>query len=115
MKRTWAVGRERWKIINEALQTIIISNRNGSHLNCIRLSNAASEEHNKKIIEICLEFLRTNTPFMTEAIFHNGYRADLINCYTHEVMEIMVTETDESIENKISKYPDLFKIVKVRV
>ena len=115
MKRTWAVGRERWRIINEALQTIRISNRNGSHLNCLRLHNNNSPEHNDKIIEIAKEFLRNNIPFMTECEFVTGGRADLVNCYTKEIYEIVVSESDESIENKIKKYPDIFKIIKVKI
>ena len=114
MNRTWSVGREKWQRINEALQTIRISNRNSSHLSCIRLNPACSDEHNLKIVSLCLEFLKNQIPFMTEAIFHNGYRADLINCYTHEIMEVMKSETDESIENKIKKYPQIFKIIKVK-
>lgn len=107
--------REKWNIINEALQTIRISNRNGSHLNCIRLNNNCSVIHNDKIIELAKEFLRNNIPFITEAEFKTGGRADLINCFTHKIYEIMHTETDESIEAKQTKYPDLFKIIKIRV
>ena len=106
---------ERWQRINEALQMIRISNRNGSHLNCIRLNNNCSPAHNDKIIEICKGYLRDNIPFMTEAIFLNGYRADVINCFTHEVMEIMNTESDESILAKQSKYPEIFTIKKIRI
>ena len=115
MNRTWSVGREKWQRINEALQTIRISNRNSSHLSCIRLNPACSDEHNLKIVSLCLEFLKNQIPFMTEAIFNNGSRADLINCMTHECYEIMVTETEESIEAKAKRYPDLFKIIKVRI
>ena len=114
MNRTWSVGREKWQRINEALQTIRISNRNGSHLNCLRLHNNNSEIHNDKIIAIAKEFLRNNIPFMTEAEFIRGGRADLINLYTHEIYEVAVSESDESIEAKAKRYPDIFKIVKVR-
>ena len=52
---------------------------------------------------------------MTEAEFIYGGRADLITLYDKTIYEVMVSETDKSIENKIKKYPDSFKIVKVRV
>lgn len=108
-------NRERWKIINQALQEIRISNRNGSHVNCLRLHNNNSDIHNDKIIAVAKEFMKMNIPFMTEAEFIMGGRADLINLFTHEIYEIMVTESDESIENKIRNYPSLFKVIKVKI
>lgn len=108
-------NKERWQRINQALQTIRISNRNGSHVNCLRLHNNNSEIHNDKIIAIAKEFMRMNIPFITEAEFITGGRADLVNLFTHECYEIMMSETDESIEAKAKKYPDIFKIIKVKI
>ncbi len=104
---------EKWIKINNALREIKISNR--IHVNCIRLNPTCSDLHNNKIISLCLEFLKNQIPFMTEAEFIYGGRADLITLYDKTIYEVMVSETDKSIENKIKKYPDSFKIVKVRV
>ena len=53
---------------------------------------------------------------MTESKFRDNLgRADIINFATHEIYEIAVSETDESILAKQNKYPELFKIIKIRI
>lgn len=103
--------------IHEALRYLKFSNKSGSHVNCLRLHNNCSEIHNRKIIELALEFSKNNIPFITEAEFAAPYagRADIINLATHDIYEIMSSETDEILEAKIKKYPEIFKIVKVRI
>ena len=101
--------------MREALRTIEFSNRSGSHIGCIRLNNNCSDLHNDKIIKLCKEFNRLNIPYLTEAKFiNNSGKADIVNLATHEIYEVMVTETDESIEAKAKKYPSIFKILNVR-
>ena len=110
------MNKKQFKRMREALQTIEFSNRSGSHIGCIRLNNNCSDLHNDKIIEIAKEFNRLQIPYLTEAKFINNLgKADIINLATHEIYEIAVSESDESIIAKQNKYPDIFKIIKVRV
>lgn len=101
--------------INQALQFIRQSNKSGSHLNCIRLSPICSDVHNAEIINRCVECLKKGIPFMTETEFIHGGRADLLLPSTWEIIEILHSETDERFLQKIKKYPDIFKIRRVRV
>ena len=103
--------------INEAMRHVRFSNKSGSHENCIRLNPQSKGPHNDKIVELCKEFLEMQIPFFTEAIFMDNRgntigRGDILLPATHEVLEIMHTETDERFEQK--KYPDIFKIKKIR-
>ena len=59
--------------------------------------------------------LKNKIPFLTEAIFVNGGRADIVNLYTKEIYEIMVSESAESIEAKKKRYPSVFTIKEVRI
>ena len=99
--------------VNQSLEEIRQSNKSGSHVNCIRLNASCSDVHNAEIIARCLEYLKLGVPFMTEAIFHNGQRCDIINLSTQEIHEIMVSESESRFAAKI--YPELFKITKVRI
>ena len=106
---------DRIQKINEALQHIRISNRSGSHVNCLRIQNNCSVVHNDKIIELAKEFLRNHIPFVTEAIFKNNSRCDILLPATFEIIEILHSETDERFSKKIKNYPDVFTIRKVRI
>lgn len=103
------------QMINEAVLQLRISNRVGSHMNCIRLNSSCSDAHNAEIINRCIEALKLKIPFYTEAIFRNGSRADIFYPATGEITEILHTETDERFSEKIKNYPEMFKITKVRI
>ena len=104
-------NRDRVRILNNSLNYVRPSNRTGSHLNCIRLSpNKHQDRHNKKMIERCLEYLYTGTPFITEPIFLNGERADILLPTIPLIEEIMISETKERFDKK--NYP--FRIVKIK-
>ena len=104
--------------INDALRYLSMSNKSGSHLNCIRLNPSCSDCHNDEIIKRCKEYLKSGIPFMTEAIFidsngKRGGRCDILLPATHDIIEVMKTETEEDFLKK--HYPQLFKITKIRV
>ena len=99
--------------INESLNEIRLGNR--GHLNCIKLNPQSKGPHNDKIIELCTEFLSTGTTFMTEAIFHNGRRADILLPGLQEIIEILRTESEAQFKKKIMYYPKIFTIRKVKV
>ena len=110
------MNKEQFKKMREALQTIEFSNRSGSHVGCIRLSNNCSDIHNDKIIEIAKEFNRLQIPYLTEAKFRDNLgKCDIVNLATHEIYEIAVSETEHSLQDKINKYPPIFKIIKIRI
>lgn len=103
--------KEKQNKINEALSYVRMSNR--GHLNCIRINPSCSTAHNFKIVELCHEYLRTGVPFMTEAIFKDGQRCDILLPATMEIIEVMHTETEKRFNSKT--YPKEFTITKVRV
>lgn len=97
--------------INERLQHIRISNRK---LNCLRWHNNESREHIIKKLDLCRWLKEIDHMFITEAIFLNGSRADVIDLTDGVVYEILVSEKEESFKEKIKKYPKEFEIVKVK-
>ena len=103
--------KEQQKEINEALQEVRISNRSGNHLSCFRCNVHDSDKHIYFMFKRWLEYRRLGVPILTEAIFNNGERCDILLPATKEIIEIMVTETDERLDSK--KYP--FPIRKIKV
>lgn len=102
--------------INESLQQVRMSNKSGSHLNCIRLTNNnVRTKHTEEIISRCLEYIENDVPFMTEVIFNDNSRCDILLPSLKVIEEICYTETDERFSEKIKKYPDCFRVIKVRV
>ena len=107
------MNKETQRKINEALQQVRISNRSGLHDNCIRLNpNKKHHQHNIEIIKRCLEYLYNGTPFLTEAIFNNGQRADILLPSIPLIEEVMITETDKYFETK--NYPFPIKQIKIK-
>lgn len=107
------MNREILRKINIALAQVRQSNKSGSHVNCIRLNHSCSDQHNDEIVKRCREALKLGIPFVTEAIFINGQRCDILWPVSHSIDEIMVSETEEDFKKK--KYPDIFRINKVRL
>lgn len=52
--------------------------------------------------------------FVTETIFKNGIRCDVLDLTEGTTYKILPTETEEKYEQKIQKYPEEFKIIKIR-
>lgn len=96
--------------VNERLQLIRISNRK---LNCLRWHNNESKEHIIKKLDICRWLKEIEHEFITEAIFLNGARADIIDLTDSVIYEILVSEKEENFENKIKNYPEIFTIIKI--
>ena len=53
----------------------------------------------------CLDLYLNDKPFITNAIFLNGKRADIIDVLDNEAIEITFSESDKSITNKEKSYP----------
>ena len=97
--------------VNNNLQHVRISNRK---INCLRWHNNESREHIIKKLDIC-RFLKENKhDFITEAIFLNGSRADIVDLTSGKIYEVLCSEKEEDCNVKIEKYPCEFSVVKVK-
>ena len=83
-------------------------------LNKVRSSTSESPEHIAKKEEICGELEKKGQHYVTEAIFIKGGRADIFVLDTFTAIEIVKTETEESIARKRINYPEGVKIEVVR-
>jgi hypothetical protein len=82
------------------------------HRNCIRLNSGSTWEHELAKIYECRRLLREGKEFITEAVFEDGRRADIVVLDDAEVIEIQHSESDESIEEKRKAYPLPLRVVK---
>ena len=58
--------------------------------------------------------LEEGKEFVTEAIFNNGSRADILVLDDHKVIEILRSEKEADCERKCEKYPSLFELEMVK-
>lgn len=98
--------------VNERLQNIRIGNRK---LNCLRWHNNESRQHIIKKLDICIELKELKHDFITEAIFVNNSRADVVDLSERIIYEILYSEEEKDFYEKIKKYPNCFRIIKVKV
>ena len=96
---------------NACMKLVRQSNR---MLNEIRTSNGESPKHIAKKQEICERLKKENKHYITEAIFETGGRADILVLDTFTAIEIVNTESAESIMRKQAEYPDGIRIEVVR-
>jgi hypothetical protein len=106
--------KNKWYTINKNLQLIRMSNRFGSQRNVLRWSSSETKEHVLKKLEVCIELKEWGHEFITEAIFNNGTRADVLDLTEGTVYEILCSETEEKYEEKIQNYPEEFSVIKIR-
>jgi hypothetical protein len=89
--------------------------RSNRVLNEIRVSSGESKAHMAKKEEICKRLQAEGKYFITEAIFDKGGgRADILVLDTFTAIEVVHTESDESIALKQQEYPDGIRIEVVR-
>ena len=86
-------------------------NRYKSTDNTIRIHKNNKPVHELAKCILCIYLLNNDYNFETEARFKTGGRADIFILNNGTCIEIVNTETDESIENKKCVYPG--KIIKV--
>jgi len=97
---------------NEVLNLVRVGNRK---LNVVRVGKNEGDAHADKKREICKQLDKDGKYFLTEAIFWNGCRADVLVLDDFRVIEIVHSESDESIERKRLLYPKGLKIDVVKV
>lgn len=95
---------------NDAMREIRHSNKIGSHRNCIRINVGNSIEHEIAKLRICYELIKEGKEVITEAIFNNGSRADILVLDDYKIIEVLYSESEESCLEKFKRYPDLFTL-----
>jgi len=76
------------------------------HVNCIRLHGSTSTLHRKRVAEICLQAIERKIDFVTESKFKGGLgRPDIVLLELGICVEVVRSESKESIEMKREKYP----------
>ena len=79
-------------------------------INEVRISAGESVAHQNKKIEICKKLQSEGKHYITEAIFETGGRADILVLDTFTAIEVVNTESNDSILKKQEKYPKGIKI-----
>jgi hypothetical protein len=55
-----------------------------------------------------------NHVFVTEAIFNNDSRCDVVDLTDGVIYEVLVSEDESKFEEKVKKYPGEFSIIKIK-
>ena len=100
---------------NDAMRTIRHSNKVGSHRNCIRINVANSLEHEITKLRICYDLIKSGKEVITEAIFDNGSRADILVLDDYKIIEVLCSEDEDACLEKFKRYPELFELEMVKV
>ena len=100
---------------NDAIREIRHSNKVGSHRNSIRISTANSIEHEIAKLKTCYNLIKEGKEIITEAIFNNGSRADIVVLDDHKIIEILHSEKERDCIKKSEKYPALFELEMVKI
>jgi len=78
---------------------------------CVRFNIGKEEEREEHLkhelakFKICWELACEGKEFVTEAVFTNGKRADILVLDTGDVIEILHSETKEMAQKKCVDYP----------
>lgn len=100
--------------IRQALNTIRLSNRSGSHLNYFKYNLNNSEEHEDTKFKIFKILRKNSIPVFIEPIFlENKGEADVLDCLNWIIYEVTFSETEERLNEKIKKYPDIFAVIRI--
>ena len=85
--------------------------------NVVNLNSHNSEKHEMIKCRICYELKKQGIHFITEATMirdkNKGCIADILILDTAEVIEILVSETEEKARIKVQKYPDCLEVLSV--
>jgi len=81
--------------------------------NCIKLSAHSTKQHEFMKFSVCWELTKQKKEYITEAVFCNNKRADIVCLDTHTIYEILGTEIEEECKEKVNDYPKLFEIIMI--
>mgnify|MGYP001598748136 CR=1 FL=1 len=102
-------------LYRENLNLVRFSNRCGTHINCFRFNLSEDLKHIYKKLEICINLMNKNHKFITEGIFENGSRCDILDLTEGVVYEIMNSENERRFREKVKSYPEKFEIIKIKI
>jgi hypothetical protein len=105
--------KERQAKINN-ITRLLKSIRSGSDVNKVRFSKGNTWEHEGLKAKKCFGLLKDGHDFVTEAEFKGGGRADIVDLCCGIVYEVLVSESIDSLKEKIKKYPDELDVIAVR-
>lgn len=71
----------------------------------VALNSGNTNEHELEKVRMVLELMRAGRQVVTEAVFHNGCRADIFVLDSGRVIEILHSETEEEAKEKTKNYP----------
>lgn len=97
--------KDRQRHINRVLNTIRRSNRLSLHTNCFRYFKNNSDVHELAKFYLYKELIDEGHVVMTEVIFENGSRCDILDVTDGIIYEILFSESREEAEGKATKYP----------
>ena len=98
---------------NNIARLVRHSNRSGSHRNCIRIAKSSSWAHEYMKVKLAWNLIREGHEILTEAIFLNNCRADVLDLDTGTVYEVTHSEDGTSLKKKAARYPEGLTIVSV--
>jgi len=84
-------------------------------VNCVKINTHNTLEHERAKFILCYKLIKEGYQIVTEAIFKNGSRADILVLDTFEVYEILKSETEIECLAKIKKYPDVLTVTMVNI
>lgn len=94
---------------NKNAQLVRVSNR---QRNVLRWNSVETDAHINMKLEICKYLKKEGVDFISEAIFENGLRADILNLDSGVCYEIVNSEKEYSILKKVASYPFPLIVVK---
>ena len=78
-------------------------------------AKVTGKEHELKKFEVAWELIEQGHDILTEVIFKNKKRADIVDLTEGIVYEILKSETIEQAKNKVRGYPDYFAVEFIKV
>ena len=84
----------------------LLSNKFRVETNSVRINVHNNLEHEVAKLKVAYLLIKDGKKVITEAIFHNGGRADLFVPEDYAIYEILKTEQLQDAINKAKKYPN---------
>lgn len=84
-------------------------------MNCFRFNLSEDLKHIMKKLEIYIELMNKEHKFITEGVFLNGSKCDILDLTDGIVYEVLNSEDERRFEDKIKKYPERLEIIQIKV
>jgi len=105
--------REKEQFRRKVLDTLKMSGTN--HCGCFRINKHNSVEHENKKYEVYYELRTLGHELITEAEFKTGGRCDILDLTDGTIIEILHSETEKELKEKIKKYPSFLPVTTIKV